>query len=55
MPILGLIVFWNIPFEQEMMKVTNQITSFEEDTQVPEEMIRRLIKVSALRSKNEPY
>lgn len=50
MPILGLDLFWNIPFEQEMIKVTNQITSFEQDTQIPDEIIRRLIKVGTMLS-----
>lgn len=50
MPILGLTLFWNIPFDQELTRVTNQITSVEEDVQVPEDIMRKLIKVSLLYS-----
>ncbi|KAG2232251.1 hypothetical protein INT48_000901 [Thamnidium elegans] len=45
-PILGSTLFWNIPFEQNMVKVTNQITSFEEDSLVPEDVVRKLIILS---------
>ncbi|KAI9259156.1 hypothetical protein EDC94DRAFT_612496 [Helicostylum pulchrum] len=45
-PILGSTLFWNIPFEQNMVKVTNQITSFEEDTLVPEDVVRKIIILS---------
>ncbi|CAO3614993.1 unnamed protein product [Mucor hiemalis] len=48
MPILGLTLFWNIPFDQELTRVTNQITSVEEDVQVPEDIMRKLIKLSVV-------
>lgn len=44
-PILGSTSFWNIPFDQEIVRVTNQITSFEQDIQIPEEITRKLIIV----------
>ncbi|KAI7892214.1 uncharacterized protein EV154DRAFT_201593 [Mucor mucedo] len=48
LPTLGSTSFWNIPFDQEIVRVTNQITSFELDASVPEEITKRLIILSII-------
>jgi hypothetical protein len=50
LPIFKSTTLWNIPFEPELIKACNQITSTDEseDNEVPEEVVQKLILVCAM-------
>jgi hypothetical protein len=47
LPIFQSTTLWNIPFESELIKVSNQITTTDgkDDDEVPEDVVQKLILV----------